>query len=125
MDNPKYLTILAALAVVGGVLGVLTAFEIFADGRSGFLSGEVEVLWLLIALMVAFISLVFAYSAWYRQRWAWPFGIVIETLALAAALVGWLGGKSGLLMGLISVAIASTILYLLFTPQVKKVLKQR
>ena len=125
MDNPKNITILAGLAVLGGVLGVLAAFGIFDDAGTGFLAGEVEVLWLLIALMVAFISLLFAYSAWYRQRWAWLFGIVIEILTLVVALVTWIGGKSGLVGMLISAAIAGAILYLLFTPEVKKVLKQK
>jgi hypothetical protein len=125
MDNPKNVTILAILAVLGGVLGVLAAFGVFDDGSAGFISGEVEVLWLLIALLVAFISLLFAYSAWYRQRWAWVFGIVIETLALVAALVAWLGGKNSLLGALISAGIAGAILYLLFTPEVKRALKRK
>ena len=112
-ERPLGVTIIAILAGLGGVLGLL--------GAVTFLSvfgavGGLGTFFLVLALVVAIVSLIFAYGAWTLQPWAWTMGIVLEALAVVSALYAIADGDTS---GIISVLIAGVILWYLFQPDVK------
>lgn len=132
MQRPQIITILAVLAGIGGVLGIFGAFALFGLGALGgalagaagadlgFLVGGFAVFWGLVTLVQSAASLAFAYGAWYLKPWAWLLGIGIEGAAIFMALVNLLGKSTDFFSFLISVAIGAAIIYLLFTPDVKR-----
>jgi hypothetical protein len=133
MQRPQIITILAVLAAVGGVLGIFGAFALFGLGAlsgaimgaagaagAGFLVGGFAVFWGLVTLLQAAASLLFAYGAWYLKPWAWILGIGIEGAAILIALVNLLGQSTDFFGFLLTAAISGGIIYLLFTPEVKR-----
>jgi hypothetical protein len=104
----------------------MAALGLFSAGAApSFLEGDVGVVWFLLTMALAFVTLVFAYAAWFEHRWAWLFGLILQAITLAVALVNWIGGRSGPLGFLLQAGIAAAILYLLFTPQIKQVFRRR
>lgn len=120
--RPQGVTILAVLAAIGGVLGLLAGIFALgiggavAAGGSGALGGLVSLLGI-VAIVQGVLALAFAYGAWTLKPWAWMLGIVAFGLSLVLAVLGIINGDfSG---QIISALIAVAILYYLFTPNVK------
>jgi hypothetical protein len=111
--RPLGVTVIAILAGLGGVLGLLAALTLLSVIG---LVGGLGTFFFLLALVVAIVSLVFAYGAWTLQPWAWTMGIVLEALAVVNALYAIADGDSS---GVISLLIAGVILWYLFQPDVK------
>ena len=130
--RPSGITILAILAAIGGVLGLLGGICLITGGAllggvlgasgasaAGVGLGFFGVLGGLLILATGVLDLAFAYGAWMLMPWAWMLGIVAEGVALLSALLGLLNGGS-FFSFLLSAAIAGAILYYLFTPEVKR-----
>jgi hypothetical protein len=120
--RPQGVTILAILAAIGGVLGVLAGAALIGLGgvvaaRSGFLSGFVTIFGL-IALAQSILLLAFAYGAWTLQPWAWTLGVAAEVIGLILSGLFILGGDP-ISSQIVGIVIALVILYYLFTPNVK------
>lgn len=117
--RPTGITILAILAAIGGVLGLL--FGAFG-GACALFSGLFTfggLISLLFVVAYSVLDLAFAYGAWMLLPWGWQLGVIAEGVAVVSALITLLSGGS-FFSFLISAAIAAAILYYLFTPEVKK-----
>jgi hypothetical protein len=64
MRRPRGITVLAILAAIGGVLGLLAALALTLG------IGRWDLLGALVVLVVSVAELAFAYSAWTQTPWA-------------------------------------------------------
>ena len=116
-------TILAVLAAIGGVFGLLAGASLLGFGGlavgagGGFLAGFLTIFGLIV-LAQGVIMLVFAYGAWMLQPWGWTLGVGAIVLGLIINALYILNG-SEIASQIVSIAISAVILYYLFTPAVK------
>jgi hypothetical protein len=119
--RPQGVTILAMLATIGGVLGLIAG--LFALGIGGAVAasgnglGGLLGLVGILAIAQGALALVFAYGAWYLKPWGWMLGVAAEVLSLAISAYYVIQGNAA--GQVISIVIAIAILYYLFTPAVK------
>jgi len=122
-QRPMGITILAVLAIVGGVLTLLAAIPLLGAGAAvstvaGGLGGLVTI-WTIVALAEGALSLAFGVGAWTLQPWAWTLGVVAYGISAILVIVSlFLFGFTPSLI--INLAITGIILYYLFTPDVKR-----
>jgi hypothetical protein len=130
--RPTGITILAILALIGGVFGILGGLALLAGGAllggmlggaEGVALGGIAFIFGVIALAIAIADLAFAYGAWTLKPWGWSLGVIIQlanlvVIAVQAVLSGDIAGT--LSSSIISIAISAIILYYLNTPGVKQ-----
>jgi len=130
--RPTGITILAILALIGGVFGILGGLALLAGGAllggmlggaEGVALGGIAFIFGVIALAIAIADLAFAYGAWTLKPWGWSLGVIIQlanlvVIAVQAVLSGDIAGT--LTSSIISIAISAIILYYLNTPGVKQ-----
>jgi hypothetical protein len=136
-SRPQGVTILAWLAIIGGVLGIFGAITLVLAGIAAMSIGVVAVgvtgaqeggaaagaglfallfaVWLFI---LAAVEIVFGVGALGLKPWAWTIGIWWCYISAASNVLG-LFSKGGLFSALIGVLIALAILYYLYTDEVK------
>lgn len=127
MTRPTGVTILAVLALIGGLLGLFAALGLLGVGAlSGALGGGIGVVFGVLTIVIgvftlisAVLSLAFAYGAWNLRPWAWLLGVISQGLNILTVVVNLIGGAN-LGSQLFSLAISGAILYYLFTPQIKR-----
>jgi len=123
--RPTGITILAVLAIIGGVLGVIGACLIFSVGTlsAGALSsGGLAVTAILIGILTlarALAYLAFGFGAWNLQPWAWIIGMIAAVASIVISLLSIILGYSNIGSEIISIIIAGVIIYYLNTPGVK------
>jgi hypothetical protein len=125
--RPTGITILAILALIGGVFSVLGGLALvglgglaggMVGGAEGAAIGGLAIISGLIALVSGVIGIAFAYGAWTLKPWGWLLGVAFAILSLVSSGLTIVGG--GDIGGvIISVLIAGGILYYLNTPTVK------
>jgi hypothetical protein len=121
--RPQGVTILAILAAIGGVLGIIAGAALLGFGGlaagsgGGFLAGFIAIFGL-VAIAQSVLLLAFAYGAWTLQPWGWTLGVVAEVIGLVLSGLSILNGDS-ITSQIVSILIAVAILYYLFTPAVK------
>lgn len=123
VERPMGVTILAVLALIGGVLGVIGSIVLFGLGGvastvSGGLGG-MTMLFAILGLAQAVLSIAFGVGAWSLQPWAWMLGVVAMGLSVALTVVSMIITGFGFNY-IISLAIAAVVLYYLFTPEVRR-----
>lgn len=122
--RPTGVTILAVLAAIGGVLGLLGGIALLglgglaAAGGSGLLASYGAIFGIL-AIVQGALALAFAYGAWTLQPWAWMLGIVAFGISLGLSVLNVVGGGN-IGSQAISIVIGIAIIYYLFTPAVKQ-----
>lgn len=122
--RPTGVTILAVIAAIGGVVGLLAGAALMGFGGlavgagGGFLAGFMTIFGLVV-LAQAVLLLAFAYGAWTLQPWGWTLGIVGVVIGLIINALYILNG-SEIGSQIVSIAISAVILYYLFTPAVKQ-----
>lgn len=122
--RPTGVTILAVLAAIGGVLGLLAGIALLgftgaaAAGGSGLLASYGAIFGIL-AIAQGALALAFAYGAWTLQPWGWMLGVVAFGLSLALSVLNVVGGGN-IGSQAVSIVIGIAILYYLFTPAVKQ-----
>jgi hypothetical protein len=131
MERPFGVTLLAVLAVLSGLWGLLKGLAIIGIGgaaavwvspahpMAGAVVGGLAMAWGVTAIILACFSLGFGFGAWNLKPWAWTLGVATEVGAiifslLAAAGWGTLRGQAGALL------VAGVILFYLTTPEVKR-----
>ena len=117
-SRPTGITILAILAGIGGVFGLLGGFVIMGAGALVF--GGVGAIFGLAVLALAGLSLAFAYGAWTLKPWAWPLGVVLAGASIIVAVLEIILGGSGYLFnGVITAILYGVVLYYLNQPGIK------
>ena len=115
--RPTGITILAVLAGIGGVFGLLGGFTVlFVGGATS--SAAVAVLGL-CALAYAALLIAFAYGAWTLKPWAWALGVAVAIFGIVVAILQVVLGGSSIFSQLISIVIDGAILYYLNQPTIK------
>jgi hypothetical protein len=124
-------TILAVLALIGGVFGLIAGLGLMMGGAllggmmggsSGVALGGMAFIFGILGLGIAIAELAFAYGAWTLKPWAWALGIIaaianLLLIVVSAVISGDI--MSALIGSVISIAIWAVVLYYLTTPQVK------
>jgi hypothetical protein len=131
--RPTGITILAILALIGGVFGLIGGLGIIAGGAllGGMVGGAEGVAFGGMAFVVGIITLIgavvylgFFYGAWTAKAWGWMLGVIaalwsIGTQAISVLLSGDIMANLISVSTIIGVAIPIIILYYLMTPGVK------
>jgi hypothetical protein len=124
-------TILAVLALIGGIFGLLAGVTLLfggallggmVGGSQGVALGSMALIFGILGLAIAIAELAFAYGAWTLKPWAWALGIIAAIANLLLIVVSAvIGGDimSALMSSIISIAIWAVVLYYLTTPNVK------
>src|SRR5437762_13688505 len=115
--RPTGVTIIAVLALIGGVLGILGSLLLILVSAAT-LSGGLFI-YAILTLILSVGELAFGIGAWSLRPWACTLGVAIEivsvVLSILAVILGW-GTIGGVI---ISIIIAAIILYYLLTPPIK------
>jgi hypothetical protein len=114
--RPTGITILAVLAAIEGVLGLLGGFGFLFLGSIG--AGIGGSLLGIAFLAAAGLAIAFAYGAWMLQPWAWTLGVAFAGFSIVTNLLGILSNPFGSIIG---IAIAGAVLYYLNQPGIKAV----
>ncbi|MFN8474104.1 MAG: DUF2127 domain-containing protein [Anaerolineae bacterium] len=118
MKRPTGITILALIAIIGGVLVTLFSGVFPLPGAEPPTGVEQQAM--AVGLLVGGILCVaFGIAAWFTRTWAYWLGIVAGGVLLASAALNlWRGVPS---MGsTIALGLAAGILYLLVRPKVRR-----
>ena len=131
--RPTGITILAILALIGGIFGALAGLALLfggaliggaIGGAEGVAFGGFAFILGLITLAGAGLYLAFAYGSWTAKTYGWALGIIgalwsIVTQAITVLLSGDIVGTLISFSTIVSLAIPIIILYYLNTPNVK------
>jgi hypothetical protein len=137
MQRPTGVTILAILALIGGVFGIIISLGAMAGGAlfgglaasagadAGTAAGIGGLFFIIgiLGLAGAILELAFFFGAWTAKGWGWILGIIAAIWNIATPIVaGVLGGDivGTIISNIIGIAIAGVILYYLNTPAVKQ-----
>lgn len=132
-NRPMGVTILAILALIGGVFGVIGGLALIAGGAliggaiggsEGVAFGGFAFVLGLITLGGALLYLAFAYGSWTAKAWGWALGIIgalwgLATQAITVLLSGDIVGSLFSVSTVIGVAVPAIVIYYLNTPAVK------
>lgn len=127
MNRPTGITILALLALFGGLSSLIGAMTLLLGGAvggaaiggaPGVVLGGIAIVTGLVLLASALLSLAFAYGAWYLKPWGWLLGVITEGFSLLSAVMALINGSS---FGsqFFSFLVAGIILFYLFRPEIK------
>lgn len=132
MTRPTGVTILAILAAIGGVLGLLGGLTVIGvggmaggliGGAAGAAIGGLAVISGLIVIVLAVLELALAYGFWTLRPWAWQLGVILAAIQIVVAVLGVLGivFRQDLGGAVISIAISGVILYYLNQAEIRRV----
>jgi hypothetical protein len=135
-ERPAQVTVLAALAMLAGVIGVIIGVVTLASGTVvSFLVPPVSrppgvVLLLgLLQLAIGLLYIGFSVGAWRLRRWAWPLGLAAGSLAIIVNgvrliynLYAFVTGEpvSGVVGPILALIVGGIILYYLFSDTVQR-----
>jgi len=135
-ERPAQVTVLAALAMLAGVIGVITGIITLASGAIFSFFGSsaprppsVVILLGILQLAIGALYIGFSVGAWRLQRWAWPLGmaagslaIIVNGVRLIYNLVAFTKGEpvSGIVGPVLALIVGGIILYYLFSDPVQR-----
>jgi hypothetical protein len=124
MQRPTGVTILAVLAIIGGVLALIGGIGVMALGGAAAAGGAgavggLAIIGGIILLVAGAVNLAFGIGAWTLKPWAWTLGVAAQGLSLLVVVLNVVGG-SPIGGQIVSIVISGIILYYLFTPTVKQ-----
>lgn len=110
MQRPIGITILAILAIIGGILSILAGIAQLAPGAMAF--G-------VVSLVLGVLYLVYGFGLWQLKGWAWLLAVVVNALSVINFVVqvisdGFAPGR------IVSLVISVLILVYLFSASVRK-----
>lgn len=122
-QRPTGVTILAVLAVIGGLLGLCSSLALFGLSGLGVASGEVSsgatgMLYGGLGLVGAVLYLLFGFGAWQLKPWAWGLGIAGAGLSIVSNVLNLVAGADILTVA-IGLIIPAIILWYLFRPEIR------
>lgn len=117
------IVILAVLALADGIFDALAGATLLGLGKAvaanTILSGDLLTLLGAILLGVALLLLALAYGLWFTRSWAWSLGVGLETANILLAFVRLAGGREAIPGVLLTLLLASTVLYYLMQRPVR------
>ena len=116
VTRPTGITILAVLAAISGIVGLLGGFVVTFGGTVLF--GQAGTILGIALLALSALTLAFAWGAWTMQPWAWPLGVVIAAGQIVFAILWIIGGASALSQ-IVNIVVNGAILYYLNQPGIK------
>jgi hypothetical protein len=125
--RPLGVHLLAALAVVTGIVSIAGGMALMGVGVVGFLApgsgvqGSVLSILGVSDLVLGVTSLVVGFGFWYLKNWAWSLGLATYSLVLVSGVVGYLLGAASLGLAIVTIAVSVLVLYFLFQPKVREV----
>lgn len=127
--RPTGVTIIALLALLSGLLGLMCSSPIMILSAVGLIipTGVTQVLGALgivLGIVLAFgpfLQVIFAYGAWNLRPWAWWLGLLATGISVAGVLVSIIGSGGATAWTAITNALLPVIIfvYLLF-PDVRR-----
>ena len=108
-ERPFGVTIIAILAILGGIGSILLGFIVLIIPILGIILGGIFVI-------IGLSYFVMAYGLWNGLRWAWTLTVLISALGIVVGLASIIIGTGGSILYIIVNAI---IIYYLFKPDVK------
>ena len=121
MQRPTGVTILAVVAAIGGVFGILGGLALLGIGAIfAVVGGGFAFLLGLIILALGIVDLGLAYGFWTLKPWAWTWGIVVEAVGVLISLIELVlvGGTISNLV--VQIVVAGIIIYYLNMPDIRK-----
>ena len=121
--RPTGITILAALAAIGGVLDLLGGLLLFglggvvAVGASAGVGALVVVVGLAL-MVVGVLYLALSWGFWTLKPWAWILGAALAIISIVLSVLSFLSG-GGITSLIISIIIPAVILYYLMRPEIQ------
>ena len=113
--RPTGVLVVAALALVGGILGILASIAIFSlGGRLAEVSG-------LITLLISISELALAYGFWTVRPWAWRLAFALAVISPLWEIGRFLFRGADPLNLLLSIVFAAIWLYFLNLPGIRSV----
>ena len=137
MNRPTGVTILAWLAIIGGVIGVFGSIALIGvgiaamsvgalgvavggarEGAAAAGAGIFAIIMGALLLVLALVEIVFGTGALGLKPWAWTVGVWWCYISAISNVIG-LFSRGGLFSAVIGILIAVAILYYLFTDEVR------
>lgn len=123
MTRPTGVTILAVLAAIGGIFGILAGIGLL--GLGSFVAaytglGGLAVVFGLVVLVLGIAELALAYGFWTAKPWAWQYGILIQVVSVVISIIEVVLGYASITGVIIGIVVAAIIVYYLNTPDVRR-----
>jgi hypothetical protein len=123
MQRPTGVTILAVLAAIGGIFGILAGIGLL--GLGSFVAaytglGGLAVVFGLIVLVLGIAELALAYGFWTAKPWAWQYGILLQVVSVVVSIVEVVLGYASISGVIIGIVVSGIIVYYLNTPDVRR-----
>ena len=118
--RPIGITILAVVALLGGLLNILVGTDLLGlSGATSASDGSLAVPVGVLMLLSGALFLVDAYGLWALKAWGWTLAVVLMVLAFVLNLLQYLNDNTLLVPMVVSAVIPAVILWYLFQPSVK------
>jgi uncharacterized membrane protein (DUF2068 family) len=118
MQRPTGVTILAVLAAIGGVFGIIGGLALVGFGGAVAGAGLAMIVGLFL-LVYGVLALFLAYGFWTLKPWAWTLGVGLQAAGIVLNILQFVNDSKQLVSAIVSIAIAAVVLWYLFQPHVK------
>jgi uncharacterized membrane protein (DUF2068 family) len=123
MQRPTGVTIIAVLAAIGGIFGILGGLALVGLGgfiaASGVTGGALAPIVGLLLLAYGVLALVLAYGFWNLKPWAWTLGVGLQAAGIVINILQFINNTNNAASTVISIAISAAIIWYLYQPNVK------
>jgi hypothetical protein len=123
MQRPTGVTILAILAFIGGIFGLLGGLALVGFSglvaASGVAGGGFATILGVLLLVYGALALVLGYGFWTLKPWAWTLGVGLQGAGIVLNGLQFINDSTRLVSAIISIAISVAILWYLYQPHVK------
>jgi hypothetical protein len=122
-QRPTGVTILAVLAAIGGIFGILAGIGLL--GLGSFVAaytglGGLAVVFGLVVLVLGVAELALAYGFWTAKPWAWQYGILLQVVSVVISVIEVVLGYVSITGVIIGIVVAAIIIYYQNTPDVRR-----
>jgi hypothetical protein len=126
-ERPLGVTVLAVLALVTGILSLVSGLALLGVGGLGIFGAGATGGYVLalgaLTFALAPVSLGLGYGFWAMKPWAWGAGLCVYGVSIGLSLFGVLLAGLPLISVAVNVGVAAFVLWYLFQPQVKAVFR--
>jgi len=123
MERPIIISIIALLAMIMGLLGIITGIGSAFISEADFLTLNVDVTYDAfrmagyVALATGLVLLVVGFLLWTGQKVAWYIAVIVFLIEIVVAIYNIITTKNFVIA--VNIAISALVLFYLFTPKVR------